>query len=121
MKSCHALLYTPSREHFGIVPIEAMLARRAGSIFHSTHILVIAVRSGGLKESITEDGLNGILCKPATGDVFASAMESLLKDSSLARDMGEHGRERAVNNFSWEVFGTRLDEIIVKLQKNKRA
>jgi alpha-1,3/alpha-1,6-mannosyltransferase len=42
MKNCRALLYTPSNEHFGIVPVEAM----------TCHCPVIAVNSGGLKESV---------------------------------------------------------------------
>ena len=42
LKRCSALLYTPDREHFGIVPIEAMYSERP----------VIAVRSGGPLETV---------------------------------------------------------------------
>lgn len=46
-----AVLYTPEREHFGIVPIEAMYNRAP----------IIACNSGGPKESIL-DGQTGHLC-----------------------------------------------------------
>lgn len=45
------LLYTPDREHFGIVPLEAMYQQCP----------VIAVNSGGPKETILH-GLTGYLC-----------------------------------------------------------
>ena len=47
----HALVYTPSNEHFGIVPLEAMAAGRP----------VIAVDSGGPRESVLH-GRTGWLC-----------------------------------------------------------
>eukprot|EP01135_Chromosphaera_perkinsii_P006613 Nk52_evm15s554 gene=Nk52_evmTU15s554 len=42
LKRCCALLYTPDREHFGIVPLEAMYNQKP----------VIAVRSGGPLETV---------------------------------------------------------------------
>ncbi|VDL95968.1 unnamed protein product [Schistocephalus solidus] len=47
----HAVIYTPHREHFGIVPIEAMFLWRP----------VIALNSGGPKETIIA-GKTGFLC-----------------------------------------------------------
>ena len=49
---CHALLYTPSGEHFGIVPLEAMHCR----------LPVVAVNDAGPKESVA-DGVTGFLCQ----------------------------------------------------------
>ena len=57
LRAATAVLYTPSREHFGIVPIEAMAACR----------LVIACADGGPLESV-DDGTTGLLCEP-TPDV----------------------------------------------------
>lgn len=57
-----ALLYTPDREHFGIVPIEAM--------FEGTP--VIAVNSGGPKETVVH-GKTGFLCSQ-TAKSFSEAM-----------------------------------------------
>ena len=50
LESCTAVVYTPSNEHFGIVPIEAMAACRP----------VVAVSSGGPLESVV-DGETGFL------------------------------------------------------------
>lgn len=44
LKRCQVLFYTPSNEHFGIVPLEAMYCRKP----------VIAVNSGGPTETIGE-------------------------------------------------------------------
>lgn len=61
-----AVLYTPSEEHFGIVPLEAMAAGRP----------VIACNSGGPVESVVH-GRTGFLCD-ATPAAFAEAMGRLL-------------------------------------------
>lgn len=62
LESSICLLYTPSNEHFGIVPIEAMYSKT----------LVIAVNSGGPTETIL-NGKCGYLCD-ATGEDFAEKM-----------------------------------------------
>lgn len=49
--SSDAVIYTPDKEHFGIVPIEAMSLSRA----------VIALDSGGPKETVLH-GSTGFLC-----------------------------------------------------------
>lgn len=66
LAACTAVIYTPEREHFGIVPLEAMAAGRP----------VIACNSGGPQESVV-DGSTGFLCEPTT-DAFATAMRSLM-------------------------------------------
>lgn len=53
LEECSAVVYTPSHEHFGIVPIETMAAMRP----------VIAVNNGGPLESVA-DGETGFLCPP---------------------------------------------------------
>lgn len=53
LAAASAIVYTPSNEHFGIVPIEAGAAGRP----------VIAVSSGGPLESVVT-GRTGFLCKP---------------------------------------------------------
>lgn len=60
------VLYTPAGEHFGIVPLEAMAARRP----------VIAANSGGPLESVAH-GRTGFLCEPDPA-AFAAAMARLL-------------------------------------------
>lgn len=96
-----AVVYTPSNEHFGIVPVEAMYSRRP----------VIAVNNGGPRESVV-DGQTGFLCE-AEPKEFAHAMMRLLQNKKAAQDMGVKGRARVVKRFSLSAFATRLHEIVM--------
>ena len=58
-----ALLYTPSNEHFGIVPLESMFLECP----------VVAVNSGGPLETVV-DGETGFLCDPEPSE-FAKSMK----------------------------------------------
>ncbi|MBN3283133.1 ALG2 mannosyltransferase, partial [Polyodon spathula] len=100
-KNC--VLYTPSNEHFGIVPVEAMYM----------HCPVIAVNSGGPLESIA-DGETGFLCDPQPA-CFAEAMEKFVKDPGQRQGMGEAGRDRVLKRFSVDSFSERLYQYICKL------
>lgn len=104
LQSCVAVLYTPHNEHFGIVPLECMAARRP----------VVAVRSGGPKETV-EHGVTGFLCAPGDGDqemlttAFSEAMQKLLFGfPELSRTMGDAGRERVTKLFSMSAFENAL-------------
>ena len=99
------LLYTPSFEHFGIVPIEAMLSK----------LPVIAVNNGGPTESIIH-GETGFLCDP-NPDSFAQAVKQILPSSSSSSAqstskralMGTAGRERVLSLFSLDSFTDALE------------
>ncbi|CAM9897166.1 unnamed protein product [Heterosigma akashiwo] len=91
METALATIYTPDKEHFGIVPIEAMYL---GSP-------VIAVASGGPLESV-DDGRTGLLCAPTPED-FGRAMLKLWKDPSAALEMGKAGHTRVKQAFSLQV------------------
>ena len=67
------LIYTPDREHFGIVPIEAMYLRCP----------VVAVNTGGPLETVA-DGETGFLCAQKPED-FASAMQKFVQDRESSR------------------------------------
>ena len=62
LRSALCVAYTPHREHFGIVPLEAMYA---GSP-------VVAVDSGGPRETVVH-GVTGLLVDGTVGG-FASAL-----------------------------------------------
>lgn len=103
LRGSAAVLYTPSREHFGIVPVEAMYCCCP----------VIAVNSGGPLESVG-DGETGFLCKPSA-EAFAEAMERLVRDPQLRRTMGQAGRKRVQDKFSLEAFSDQLHGYILRL------
>ncbi|NWI97313.1 ALG2 mannosyltransferase, partial [Pitta sordida] len=97
------VLYTPSNEHFGIVPLEAMYMRCP----------VIAVNSGGPLESILHN-VTGFLCDPQPTQ-FAEAMEKIVRDPLLKDTMGAAGRVRVMEKFSSEAFSEQLYQYIRRL------
>mgnify|MGYP002623809884 CR=1 FL=1 len=98
--NARCLVYTPSFEHFGIVPIEAMLAGTP----------VVTTNSGGVRETV-KHGETGFLCD-ARPEKFASAIARFLLDPQLAEDMGRAGKRRVVECFSRQRFGDQLDAIV---------
>jgi alpha-1,3/alpha-1,6-mannosyltransferase len=105
LRTSHALLYTPSGEHFGIVPIEAMYCE----------VPVIAVNNGGPTETVV-DGGTGYLCN-ATPDAFATAMAKIVNGGSdLRRKLGQAGRRRVQQMFAFEAFAQQLHNVIMNLK-----
>ncbi|KAJ3286309.1 Alpha-1,3-mannosyltransferase-like protein [Rhizoclosmatium sp. JEL0117] len=91
------LLYTPTNEHFGIVPVEAMYAG----------LPVIAVNSGGPLESII-DGVTGYLRNPEPSE-FAEALSILVKSPSKKSAIGAAGKKRVLDKFTLDAFTTQLE------------
>ena len=103
LEKSECLLYTPSNEHFGIVPVEAMYA----------HLPVVAVESGGPTETIVH-GVTGYLCDPVP-ETFSDFIKEILTSSKEKRTaMGQAGSMRAKSKFSLESFSKELDDIVVK-------
>ncbi|CAM6092711.1 unnamed protein product [Calypogeia fissa] len=103
LASCICVIYTPTGEHFGIVPLEAMAAKKP----------VIACNSGGPKESVIHT-VTGFLCEP-TDVSFASAMQLLQREPRTTETMGLAARKHVEQNFSRTVFGNRLNSVIQDL------
>jgi glycosyltransferase involved in cell wall biosynthesis len=83
-----ACVYTPEREPFGMVPLEAAAAGRP----------VIATQGGGYSEVLDESCAHFV---PAHPDRIAESIASVLGDQNLARAMGAAGREIAAHH-SWD-------------------
>lgn len=85
------LVYTPSDEHFGIVPLEAMVAG----------VPVLATNTGGPLETVY-DGQTGWLCDANNTNLWTEVMRKALLPSNTAtlKRMGELGRQRAQDHFS---------------------
>ena len=81
-------VYTPQREPFGMVPLEAAAAGRP----------VIATEGGGYSEVLNDSCARFV---PAHPDKIAESIATVLGDPDLARRMGAAGREIAANH-SWE-------------------
>jgi len=77
-------------EGFGIVYLEAGLHGKP----------VIAGDSGGVHDAV-EDNLNGLLIDATDTAAIARVVSGLAQDESLRHQLGEQGRERAINRFDW--------------------
>jgi glycosyltransferase involved in cell wall biosynthesis len=76
-------------EPFGLVYLEAMAMERP----------VVALANGGTPEVVV-DGVTGLLSEPGDMDALVANLERLLRDPSLRRQMGQHGRRRVEEHFT---------------------
>ena len=99
-----ALFTMPSRgEGFGIVYLEAM---RAG-------LACVASREDGAVD-VVEDGRTGALVSTRDGSELARVVGELLADPFRARALGEAGRRRYLDNFTYPRFRERLRDILTR-------
>lgn len=103
LSECDCLIYTPSNEHFGIVPLEAMYSKKP----------VIAVNSGGPTETIVHE-VTGYLCN-SNHIEFAKTMRKCLEDRRMSKELGLAGRTRFEEKFSFNAFQNNLNSIIENL------
>lgn len=82
------LLFPSEYESFGVTALEAM----------SSKIPVVASQGSGLSE-VVDDGITGYLRPMGNVSAMASACIDILSNPTLAKSMGEKGRERAVTCF----------------------
>lgn len=75
---------------------------------------VVATSVNGCNEAIA-DGEIGFLVPPANPEAMAKAIESLLKNPELAKQMGKRGRQRVEEHFSIERHQRVLAEIYSEL------
>ena len=99
---CTAVLYTPSNEHFGIVPIEAL----------SVGTPVIGCNSGGPLETINVDGC--AICEQ-TGTAFSDAMAKIYEDKV---DRVESLKAHALK-FGFDTFQKEWEEKVSTVLKQK--
>lgn len=107
LQSAICVVYTPHREHFGIVPLEAMYAGSA----------VVAGNSGGPIETII-NGQTGILVDMKPGDSsssqnLAGAIRELLENPKRAIKMGRAGHLYVKEKFGLEPFRRQWKHILL--------
>lgn len=91
-------------EAFGIVALEAM----------ACGLPVIASDLAGVR-SVVSKKETGLLVKPGSVQNLADMIHTLLKNSKLARTLGQSGRQKVLDNYTWEIVGKKLNEIINNL------
>ena len=92
------LVINPSlSEAFGMSLVEAM----------ATQTPVVATKIGGMPE-IVDENVTGLLVEPGNPQALAEAAIKLVSDSSKARAMGEAGRKKVLQCYSWEKIANSL-------------
>ena len=108
LRSAKLLVYTPSNEHFGIVPLEAMVRG----------VPVLAANNGGPVETVVENE-TGWLRDPGQEKEWAEVMDRVLNkmgEEELKR-MGRMGVERVKTKFADTQMAERLEEIIERMPR----
>lgn len=109
LSTSRLLVYTPRNEHFGIVPLEAMLAGTP----------VLAANEGGPTETVIS-GQTGWLRDVSKVQDWTEVMRIALEDGDgelRLRDMGKWGKDRVVAEFSKDKMGERLDTAVLAMQQ----
>lgn len=87
-------------ESFGLVAIEAMLAKKP----------VVGANHGGMTEIIVND-VTGFLVKPNNEKALSEALQKLIVDLKLRIAFGEKGFERAVTEFSMDNYVNSFEDL----------
>lgn len=105
------LVYTPSNEHFGIVPLEAMVAG----------VPVLAANSGGPLETVV-DGETGWLRLAGDISQWTEVMQKVLHGMThkQLQLMGDEGRRWVKDQFSESKMASRLDQEIDMMVNSPR-
>jgi len=105
LKHCYSrcdLFVMPSRqEGFGVVFLEAMALGKP----------VIAACLGGATE-IVKNGVTGFLVVPGDLEMLALRLTQLLEDEALRKELGDAGRKRVEENYSFEGYRAKLRAIL---------
>lgn len=86
---------------FGIVFLEANAFSKP----------VIGGRSGGAKEAVVHEK-TGLLVDPNDLENISQAITRLLQDNDFARKLGEQGKQRVIDEFSWSQRAEKLKELL---------
>ncbi|MFN3466192.1 MAG: glycosyltransferase family 4 protein [Candidatus Brocadiales bacterium] len=88
-------------EGFGIAFLEANACGKP----------VIGGKSGGIPEAVLH-GQTGLLVDPNNPKEIIGAIVKLLTDDSLARELGERGRQRVIGELNWRTAARRIKDVI---------
>jgi glycosyltransferase involved in cell wall biosynthesis len=100
-RSARMLVLPSHNDNFPLVVLEAMASRLA----------VVATRVGAVPE-LVDDRKRGILVEPGDVGALAAALERLLADPELARQLGTAGRELVEAGYTWSVQAAKTERVL---------
>jgi glycosyltransferase involved in cell wall biosynthesis len=100
-RRCDVFALPSRKEGFGLVFVEAMAFGKP----------VVGGAHGGTPD-IIEDGVTGFLVCHGDVDKLTQALERLLTDERLRREMGRWAQERVRNRYLFEHFQVRMTDIL---------
>ena len=95
-------------ESFGLVLAEAMLQR----------LPVVATKVGGMKD-IVDNNETGFLVEPFQIEEIAEKLDHLYHHPDQRVQMGENGYEKAINNYTEEVYVNNIKKLYLKILEEK--
>lgn len=113
LSTARLLVYTPLHEHFGIVPLEAMLAGTP----------VLAANEGGPTETVVNDQtgwLRPVDDIPAWTAIISHTLSDSASTTKKLSEMGNKAQKRVKKEFSKSKMAQTLDAEIQKLPSLKR-
>ncbi len=99
-----AVVPSTEPEPFGMVAIEAMIAKKP----------VVAANHGGLTETVVHNH-NGLLFEPNNAKALAEALKILILDAEKRKLLGQNGYYRTIEHFSLEKHMEKFETIFEKM------
>lgn len=93
------VVYASIQEGFGIVPLEAGLMGKP------------VIVSDAPAMDFVKKGKFGLVVRYGNVSQLTVAMETLLNNPELSREMGENGKKFIADNYSWETIGSKFEAI----------
>lgn len=94
-------------ESFGVAVLEASACA----------LPVIVSDVGGLPE-VVEEGATGIIVPREDPYALAKGIEKLIMDKELRKKMGEAGRRRVIDNYTWEDSSSKMESLYKLILSN---
>lgn len=103
-----AVMPSTEAESFGLVAVEAMLAKKP----------VIGSNHGGLTEVVVNEK-TGYLVEPNNDEALFDAIQKLIENPNLRNEFGEMGYQRAIKEFSVEKYISNFEALFNSMIPNK--
>jgi D-inositol-3-phosphate glycosyltransferase len=110
LRSADVVAATPWYEPFGIVPLESM----------ACGVPVVTSAVGGMLDTVV-DNVTGRHVPPKDPGKCANAINPILWDSHLRSTLGDAGRRRVCEHYSWDRVAEGMADIYQSLAANRRT